>query len=65
MKVKKKCPACGRDYYDPPALSRKDDQTEICPNCGVLEALAAAYGFKNGKQALPKGQYLQTGRDSK
>ena len=26
-------------YSQPPALSRKDNQTLICPDCGVDEAL--------------------------
>lgn len=35
------CPLCGRAYDEPPALSRVDNQTEICPRCGMMEALAA------------------------
>ncbi len=38
----KKCPVCGKMYCEPPALSRKDNKTEICPDCGTLEALEAA-----------------------
>jgi len=34
-----KCPSCGKTVKDHPALSRKDNKTEICPNCGTLEAL--------------------------
>lgn len=34
------CPICGREYTEYPALSRKDNKTEICPECGVNEALA-------------------------
>ena len=33
------CPICGRKYTDYPALSRRDNTTEICPACGVDEAL--------------------------
>ena len=33
------CPICGREYTDYPALSRRDNATEICPDCGVNEAL--------------------------
>ena len=36
------CPSCGREYTDHPAVSRKDNITEICPDCGVIEALDAA-----------------------
>lgn len=34
------CPLCGRPYTEPPAISRKDNLTEICPECGTREALA-------------------------
>lgn len=33
------CPRCGRAYSEPPALSRKDNMTLICPDCGTREAL--------------------------
>ena len=37
----KTCPICGRIYTEPPALSRVDNKTDICPDCGMMEALAA------------------------
>lgn len=36
------CPCCGRAYTAPPALSRMDNRTEICPACGIREALEIA-----------------------
>lgn len=42
MKVRqkrRKCPKCGKYYVGYPALSREDNKTEICPECGVKEAL--------------------------
>ena len=33
------CPVCGRDFTGHPALSRKDNETLICPECGQREAL--------------------------
>jgi len=33
------CPICHKDYSDVPAISRKDNKTEICPACGTKEAL--------------------------
>ena len=33
------CPLCGKTYAEPPALSREDNETLICPDCGVREAL--------------------------
>ena len=37
MKV---CPLCKNEYEGYPALSRKDNKTEICSDCGVVEALS-------------------------
>ena len=34
------CPKCGRAYCEVPAISREDNQTLICPDCGTREALA-------------------------
>ena len=45
----KKCPICGRTYTGRPALSRKDDATPICPDCGARQSLAAA-GITGEKQ---------------
>ena len=39
-----KCPSCGREYERLLALSRKDNNTMICDECGSMEALDAA-GF--------------------
>ena len=33
------CSKCGREYNCPPAISRVDNKTEICPVCGVAEAV--------------------------
>lgn len=35
----KVCPKCGQKYTGYPALSRKDNKTEICPDCGTEEAI--------------------------
>ena len=37
----RKCPRCGKSYAAPPALSRTDNETLICPDCGTREALAS------------------------
>lgn len=37
----KRCPKCGRIYHGSPALSREDNKTYICPDCGTREALAS------------------------
>ena len=33
------CPQCGQAYSEHPALSRVDNETLICPDCGTREAL--------------------------
>ena len=32
------CPRCGKVYTDRPAISRADDKTPICPDCGTRES---------------------------
>lgn len=35
------CPYCGQRYTEPSAMSRKDNTTAICPDCGTREALTS------------------------
>ena len=35
------CPFCGKTYQSHPALSRTDNTTLICPDCGIREALTS------------------------
>lgn len=39
--VKTICPKCGKEYKGVPALSREDNATLICPECGTRESLNA------------------------
>jgi hypothetical protein len=39
MRKERKCPFCGRFYDEPPAISRIDNRTEICSDCGTWEAI--------------------------
>lgn len=41
MQEKMICPICGKEYTERPALSRLDNETEICPDCGMAQALKA------------------------
>ena len=41
FKIYPVCPICGEDYSDPPAISRQDNKSMICPRCGTGEALMA------------------------
>lgn len=44
------CNRCGKEYTGHPALSRKDNKTKICPECGLKEAISIAKeGLKNEK----------------
>lgn len=33
------CPKCGQSYTERPALSRTDNLTAICPDCGTRQSL--------------------------
>lgn len=46
----KKCPKCGKEYADISAVSRSKFFDEICPECGIREALTNA-GIKPDKQS--------------
>jgi len=37
--ITRRCPKCGQEYTEHPALSREDGETLICPDCGTREAL--------------------------
>ena len=39
FKIYPVCPKCHKDYTGHPAISRRDNKTEICSDCGTLEAL--------------------------
>lgn len=47
--VPKTCPLCGKKYTKNPALSRVDNITFICPECGVRQALESI-GIKKDEQ---------------
>ena len=53
--TKKFCPRCGQYYTKYPALSRYDNETYICPDCGVEEAMV---NYTHGKLINPK-QYTK------
>ena len=41
FKVYPVCPICNLDYSQHSAISRIDNNTEICPYCGIKEALVS------------------------
>ena len=38
------CPVCKKIYSGVPAVSRKDNKTPICPDCGTRQALESLGG---------------------
>ena len=51
MEEERKCPQCGRVYMCPPAKSREDGK-QICPVCGVIEAMDATPLPEEEKKAI-------------
>lgn len=39
LEMKMICPECGQVYTDPPAVSKIDNQTYVCANCGRKETV--------------------------
>lgn len=50
MEEIKICPRCKKTYKGYPALSRYDNVTEICSQCGVEEALNDFYNAISKKK---------------
>lgn len=48
--VAPECPHCGKEYGDYPALSRRDNKTNICPECGREEAFVDRYDLEREEQ---------------
>ena len=57
------CPVCGREYLEVPALSRVDNVTLICPDCGVREALNSI-GVAEAEQEEILGILHRVGRSN-
>lgn len=47
MKRSKTCPLCNKKYFGYPSLSREDNKTLICPDCGMRQALIEFANFYN------------------
>ncbi len=54
----KVCPKCGKTYRGHPAISREDNKTPICSECGTREALEGlgigAEEIENIIKTIPK-----------
>lgn len=47
------CPKCRKPYTGRPALSRVDNKTDICPDCGMREAIESIPGMNDRKRIDP------------
>lgn len=55
------CPKCGKRYEGHPALSRVDNETKICPDCGTREALESLGVEKEEQDAILETIHRTTG----
>lgn len=46
------CPKCHQYYNGYPAISREDNKTEICPECGTREALEGYLQVHNKQKGV-------------
>ena len=55
------CPLCGRHYTEHPALSRTDNKTYICPECGgeLLKRKSRFGTYFLGCSNFPKCRYME------
>lgn len=60
--VTKVCPICKNSIIGYPAVSRKDNRTEICSACGIIEALQ---DFMTYKKIKPYEEKEKQGREEK
>lgn len=50
--MSKICPNCGKPYTGFPALSRRDNKTLICSDCGVMEAMKDFFKAEPEKESF-------------
>ncbi len=56
-----KCPKCGRSFPRLLALSRTDNKTMICDECGTIEALGAVPSNRMSPQEKTRAAVYATG----
>ena len=57
------CPLCGGSYAEPPALSRTDNKTLICPDCGVRQALDSIGVGRDEQESILDTIHRSSGRN--
>jgi predicted RNA-binding Zn-ribbon protein involved in translation (DUF1610 family) len=55
------CPVCHNYFTDYPALSRKDNDTLICPQCGMNEAMVEYFKEEAEKAAKKIREKMEEG----
>lgn len=50
----RQCPFCGKTYTRVPAISRTDNETQICPDCSTREALESIGVSKEEQDSILK-----------
>ena len=56
------CPLCNKAYTSRPAISRTDNHTLICPDCGTREALAGLGLGEDEREKILSIIHEHTGR---
>ena len=57
------CPLCGNTYAEPPALSRTDNETLICPDCGIRQALDSIGVGRDEQESILDTIHRSSGRN--
>ena len=58
------CPRCGKTYSGHPALSRADNETMICPDCGTREALESIGVSREEQDEILRVMHKAEGRNT-
>ena len=58
------CPRCGKTYSGHPALSRADNETMICPDCGTRESLESIGVSREEQDEILRVMHKAEGRNT-
>ena len=61
VRTNRVCPLCGKRYDEHPALSRTDNETLICPDCGTRQALESIGVKPDEQEAILRTIHTHTG----
>ena len=57
------CPKCGKTYTGRPAISREDNETPICTDCSICEALTNIHIDKDEQDKILEIIHCHTGNN--